>query len=49
MKEAFLVVLGIGVGYWFRGRSIERARLKEENALLMAKLKEKEANKGGEN
>lgn len=49
MKEAFLVALGIGVGYWFRGRSIERARLKEENALLMAKLREKEAAAKGDN
>lgn len=46
MKEAFLLAVGIGVGYWFRGRSIERASLKKENAILMAKLAEKDAAEG---
>ncbi|MNH68895.1 hypothetical protein D3C73_209840 [compost metagenome] len=47
-KEAILLGTGIAIGFWLRGASNERKRLKEENTLLMAKLREQEAAKKGD-
>lgn len=48
-KEAILIGTGIAIGFWLRGASNERKRLKEDNAILMAKLREQqEANKKGD-
>lgn len=40
MKEFFLLVAGIGIGYWLANKSSERDRLKSENDLLRSKLKD---------
>ncbi|MNB58724.1 hypothetical protein D3C87_676200 [compost metagenome] len=47
MKDVFLVGLGIAVGFWLRGCSNKRKQLEEDNAILMAKLREEEARKKG--
>lgn len=49
MKDVFLVGLGIAVGFWLRGCSNKRKQLEEDNAILMAKLREEEARKKGDN
>ncbi len=44
MRDLILLGVGIGIGYWYCGRSAEQARLKKENELLMRQLKDKKDN-----
>lgn len=45
MRDLILLGVGMGVGYWLRGQSIERSKLRKENELLMSQLKENKKDK----
>ncbi|QTH80300.1 hypothetical protein PA10_00100 [Pseudomonas phage pPa_SNUABM_DT01] len=45
MKEFLLLSVGVGLGFWLRGRFDAEKKLKEENIILRNKLKPEE-NKG---
>lgn len=40
MRDLILLGVGIGVGYWLRGQSIERSKLRKENESLLSQLKD---------
>jgi len=39
MKEFLLLSVGVGIGFWLRGRLDAEKKLKEENMILRNKLK----------
>lgn len=45
MKEFLCISLGIGIGFWLRGRFDAEKKLKEENIILRNKLKPSEEGK----
>lgn len=47
MKDLILIGAAVGLGWWLRGCKENARRLREENALLMSKVRDA-ANKGDE-
>ena len=46
MDKIIAVGIGIAVGWWLRGCSEDRRRLKEENAALVSRIREREGKEG---